>query len=262
MTSTYHAFADNNAWFARADVGHLFEGDRRYFNLQVDAVEQRTGDAVQVFLYLAGTAHAGLRRVVVVAAGTGVHAGYEHETGGVFHIALHTRDADLTVFQWLAEHFEDVTAELGQLVQEEDTVVCQADFAGLREASTSGHGDVGDGVVRVAERADGDEAAVLAQLAGHRVYFGCLEAFTQRKGRKDGGQALGQHGFATAGRTDKQHVVASGGGYFESALHVFLPLDVGEVEVECILPGIKFLPGVDYGGCQFLFAIEEFDHFP
>ena len=39
LAGTYHAFADNDAWFAGADVGHLFEGDRRYFNLQVDAVE-------------------------------------------------------------------------------------------------------------------------------------------------------------------------------------------------------------------------------
>ena len=69
------------------------------------------------------------------------------------------------------------------------------------------------------------------------------------------------HGFATAGRTDEQHVVASGGGYFESALHVFLSLDVGEVEVECILPGIKFLPGIDYGGSQLLVTVEEFDYF-
>ena len=138
----------------------------------------------------------------------------------------------------------------------------KADFARLRKAAAAGHGDVGDGVVRVAEGAARDEAAVFAKLSGHGMYLGGFEAFAQRQGWQDGGQALGQHGLAAAGRTDEQHVVTSGGGHFEGPLHIFLSFDVGKVEVECVLLCIEFFTGVDNGGCQFLVAVKELDHFP
>ena len=141
LSGTDHAFADDGARFAGAYISHLFERDGGYFNLQVDAVEQGAGDAVQVLLYLSGAAHAWLRGGVVVAAGAGIHAGYEHEAGGIFHVALHARDTDLAVFQRLAEYFEHVAAEFGQLVQKENTVVGEADFARLGKAAASGHGD-------------------------------------------------------------------------------------------------------------------------
>lgn len=114
LTGAYHPFANDGAGLAGAGVGHLFEGYGDDFDLQVDTVEQWAGDAVQVFLHLTGRAYAGFGGVVVVAAGTGVHAGHEHEAGRIVDVALHARDADFAVFERLAQHFEHVAVELGQ----------------------------------------------------------------------------------------------------------------------------------------------------
>src|ERR1035437_7511999 len=51
---------------------------------------------------------------------------------------------------------------------------------------------------------------------------------------EDGGQALGQHGFAGAGRADHENVVAAGGGYFEGALGRLLAAHVFEVNGEVL----------------------------
>ena len=136
-----HPLAYRFAGFAGTGVGHLLEGDGDDFYLQVDAVQQRAGDAVQVLLHLPVAAHAGLGGVVVVAARAGVHGGYEHEACGIFHVALHARDGDFAVFQRLAKHFQHVAAEFGQFVEEQHAVVSQADFAGLGIVASTGHGN-------------------------------------------------------------------------------------------------------------------------
>ena len=59
----------------------------------------------------------------------------------------------MAVFEGLAQHFEDVAPELGELVEEEDAVVGQGDLAGPRDCAAAGEAGVGDGVVRRAERA-------------------------------------------------------------------------------------------------------------
>ena len=72
----YYALTDGSAAFASRCFVEVFEGNGGYFNLDIDAVEQRTADTAQVFLHLAGRAGAGVGGVVVVSAGAGVHAGH------------------------------------------------------------------------------------------------------------------------------------------------------------------------------------------
>ena len=69
---TYHPFADDGTGLAGAGVRHLLERQGSDLYLQVYAVQQGAGDAVQVALHLSGRADAGLGGVVVVAAGTQV----------------------------------------------------------------------------------------------------------------------------------------------------------------------------------------------
>jgi hypothetical protein len=57
-----------------------------------------------------------------------------------------------------------------------------------------------------------------------------FEEFGGRERRQDRRQPRRQHGFAGAGRSDHQKVMAAGGGDFERALGAFLTLDVGEIE--------------------------------
>jgi len=87
-----------------------------------DAVEQRTGYLAHVTLYLSGRAAALVRRVVVIAAGAGVHRGDEHERAGELNGVLRARDGYLMVFERLTQHFKGLLVEFGQLTQEKRIV--------------------------------------------------------------------------------------------------------------------------------------------
>ena len=56
-------------------------------------------------------------------------------------------DGDMAVFERLAQDFEDVARELGELVEEEDAVVGEGDFARAGNGAAADEARVGDGVV-------------------------------------------------------------------------------------------------------------------
>ena len=125
------------------DAGRLDE--------QVDPVEQRAADALLVAGDSPGGADALLARVAVVAAGTGVHRAEQHESGGKGRRPLGAADGDDFVFHGLAQNFEGALAELGELVEEEDAAVGEADLAGSGPAPAADEAGVRDGVVGRAE---------------------------------------------------------------------------------------------------------------
>ena len=87
LSGTYHTLAYGGARFAGARICHLFKGEWGDFNLQVDTVEQRSGYAVQVLLYLSRTAYTSLGGMRVIPAWTRIHRGYQHKTCRVLYIA-------------------------------------------------------------------------------------------------------------------------------------------------------------------------------
>src|SRR5581483_11831561 len=82
-----------------------------------------------------------------------------------------------------------------------------------------------------AEWASRDERLAVAKQAGDAVDLRGFQRLLERERREDGGDALGEHGFAGARRPDEQNVVAAGSGDLERALDGFLALDFGEVQV-------------------------------
>ena len=110
-----------------------------------------------------------------------------------------------------------------------------------------------------AERALVDERSARAQLAGNAVYLGGFKAFGERKGRKYRGKSLGHHRFAAARRSHHDEVMPAGCCNFECTLHVFLPSDIAEVEVEQCLLLVKLLSRVDNHGCKGLRSREKLD---
>ena len=78
-----------------------------------------------------------LRRVVIVAARTGVHGCHEHEGAGIADGILGARDIDDAVFEWLSQNLKHASLELWQLVTEEDTIVRKTYFAGLWIGTTA-----------------------------------------------------------------------------------------------------------------------------
>ena len=137
LSGSDNALANGFARFGGYGRRHLVEFDGRHFDLQVDTVEKRSADAVNVSLDGAGSADALLCGVVIVAAWAGIHRRHEHKSCGIVDGIFSARDRDVTVFERLAHHFEHLSAEFGEFIEEENTVVGKADFAGhgIRAAS-------------------------------------------------------------------------------------------------------------------------------
>ena len=110
----------------------------------------------------------------------------------------------------------------------------QRDLAGAGNDAAADEAGVGDGVVRRAEGPLRDQAGRGVEHAGDGVNLGGFQSLFEGERRQDGGQALGQHGFAGAGRADHQNVVAAGGGYFEGALGRLLAAHILEVHGEVL----------------------------
>jgi len=170
--------------------------------VDVDAIDEGAGDFCDVALNEGRSAVALAGLVVEVAAGAGVHGGGEHEGCGEGEGHRRAGNGDVAVFERLTHDFEDVAGKFGQLVEEEDAVVSQGDFAGTRDDAAADEACVGNGVVRSAEGALGDEPGFGIEDAGDGVDFGGLEGFFEGEGREDRGEAAGEHGFAGAWGSD------------------------------------------------------------
>ena len=123
--------ADQLRRFAGVAAGEILVADRRHFDLNVDAVEERAGDAGAIALDLQRRADAFFLRIGEKAAGTRIHGGDQHDAGGIIDRAEGAGDGDVAVFQRLPHDLEDVAPEFRQLVEEQDTVVGEGDFAGF-----------------------------------------------------------------------------------------------------------------------------------
>ena len=85
----------------------------------------------------------------------------------------------MAVFEGLAQNFENVAGEFGELVEEEDAVVGEGDFAGTGNGAAADETRVGDGVVRGAEGALGDESGFGVEDTGDGMDFRGLEGFVE-----------------------------------------------------------------------------------
>src|SRR5499427_10682698 len=96
---------------------------------------------------------AGKSRLAGAAAAAGVHGGNQHETRGIGHAMVRSRDRDLPDLERLTQRIEHLRLELGQLVDEEDAVMRERDFARPRAQSAADQRRHAGGMMRRAERA-------------------------------------------------------------------------------------------------------------
>ena len=158
-----------------------------------------------------------------------VHGRDEHERARQRDPAGAAGDADLAVFQRLAEHLQGGALELRQFVEKEHAVVRERDFTGARDRAAAEQRDVRDRVMRRAKRA-GIPAHVRRQRPPRRgVDAQDLELLLERRRRHDGRDAFRDHGFSGARRTDHQQIVAPGDGHLDGAAQGVLSLDLGEI---------------------------------
>ena len=84
------------------------------------------------------------------------------------------------VFERLTQHFERLLVEFGQLVGEQDTVMCQRYLARLRIDAATYECHFRYGVMGRAERALRDERCAAFQLSGYAVYLRRLQTLRER----------------------------------------------------------------------------------
>jgi hypothetical protein len=214
------------AGVGRLQVGCWQDG---HFEEQVDAIEQRAGELVAIAGDLVGRAAAAPVRVTVVAAGAGVHGRHQLEAGREFGPACGAGDGDVTALQGFAQGFEDTALELRQFIKEQHAVVGQADFAGARGPAS-------------ATRAAADAewcGALMGECPSVRVGSCPLPTARRRfqglrrhsSGGKQAGQALGEHGLASARRAEEQQGVLPAGGHFQGPAGLGLAFHVGQIGV-------------------------------
>jgi len=108
-----HGFA-GGAGLLRAQVAERYG---LHGHVYINAVDQRAADAIEVALDLRLAAFAGRARVGEVTAGAGVHGGDEHELGGEAYAAVAAGDGDATIFERLAQCFENSAGKLREFIE-------------------------------------------------------------------------------------------------------------------------------------------------
>lgn len=175
LTGTHYPFPNACTALRRCILGQFVKGHRGYLNLNIYTVKQGTTYLVQVLLNLRGAAHAGLGRVIIVAARAGVHRSYHHKVGRIVYAILGTGYRDMAVLERLTQHLQYASIKLGQLVTEQNSVMSKADFSWLRVGASTYKRYGRDGVVRTAEGAHSNERGILAKAASYGVYLGGLQ---------------------------------------------------------------------------------------
>ena len=224
MTRSRIAAEASSSALAR-NVAILHSG---HFNVQIDAIQQRAGNALAITLHLSWTATAFAFEIAKIAAWARIHRGDQHELRRESDAAGSAGDGDFSVFDWLAHYFQCRSFEFRQLIEKQDAVVREADFARVWKCAAAEQTDIADGVMRRAERPRRDERFFAIEQPGDAVNLGRLDRFLQRHRRDDGGDAFGKHRFAGAGRTDHQDVVTASHRDFDGAFDVSLAFYVAK----------------------------------
>ena len=242
-------------------AGEVAVGDGGDFEVDIDAIEQRAGDAGHVAFHAREFGGGGFARVDGAFAGVrGVHGGDEHEAGGEGDGGMGARDGDHAGLEGLAQDFENGTGEFGEFIEEKDAMVGEGDFAGARDRAATDDGGAAGGVVWRADGAGADEGFALGHEATGGVDAGGFEGFLTCEGREDGGEAFAEHGFACTGRAQEQNIVAAGGGDGEGAFGKFLAADFAEVFAVGGGGGVDGVL-VEFIGEEVELAVEEADEF-
>jgi len=193
------AGADARGGIGGGGAEELAVGEGGHLDVEVDAVEQRTGDPAAIALNLTGvTDAAGVARAVE-AAGTGIHGGDEHDAGRIGDGVAGSAQPDDAVLDGLAERFEHVPAELGQLVEEEHAVVRERDLAGSRNRAAADETGIGHGVMGRAERPLLDEPLPGSEPARDGVDLGDLDGLVAESGGRMPGRRRASIDFPEPG---------------------------------------------------------------
>ena len=112
----FHAFPYLCRRFSGGPGSKVLVPHRRYFNVNVNAVQQRPADFCQIPLNLLSAAGALAGWVGVIPTGTGIHGCRQHKIGRVGEGNTGPGDGDYTVLHGLAQYFQHIFLELRQFI--------------------------------------------------------------------------------------------------------------------------------------------------
>ena len=201
-------------------IVHLLDED-----IHVDAVEEGTGELFLVVLDLGHGTGAFVGGVASVATGAGVHGGDEHKIGWIGGLLAGATDGNPLIFERLAECFENRTGELGDFVEEEDSMVGERNLAWGDASAAANDRDGGSGMVGRTEGAGGDN--VVGEV-GDGVNFRDGDLFLGGKGREKVGSGASEQGFAGTRRAGNEDIVVAGDGNFHGTFGEVLTANMVE----------------------------------
>ena len=105
--------------------------------MNVNSVEQGTGDPLLIFRHERGRAGTGFLCIAIVSTRTGVHRGNKLKIRGKSQRPLGTANGHNFIFHRLAHHFENTRAEFRELVQKQYPSVGQGYFTRFRNISST-----------------------------------------------------------------------------------------------------------------------------
>lgn len=147
--SLFHACGDCLRSFAGSLFQQVFLRQRGHLDLQVDAIQQRPGDAILVTRYTIGRATAFVGSMAKVAAWTGVHCGHQLEARREVGLACRTRNRDLAGFERFAQDFQHFSIEFWQFIQEEYAAMRQRNLTWPRRAATVNSNKIADSILEI-----------------------------------------------------------------------------------------------------------------
>ena len=174
---------------------------------------------------LGGGAGAGVIRIAVVATGTGVHGGDEHEIGWVGSMLIGAGKGDLTIFEGLAKRFEDVAGVFGEFVEKEDATMSKGDFPWVELKPTTQNGGCAGGVMG---RTKGALSKIGGGSRGEGMELGDFDLLGRGGWREKGSGETRQEGLAGAWRASEEEIVAAGNSNGEGAFGGGLTVDLVE----------------------------------
>lgn len=193
---------------------------------EIDAVQNGSGEFGSVPFNMRFTTDTGFFFVSKKSARARVQSSDEDEFCRIGITGIDSIDADLPVFEGLSEHLQEFPVELQEFVEEEYSLVSEADLPRTTIPSSSDDADIARGMVDFSEWARENKRMVLRKESRDRIYLGYIYDLREIHIGKDGRKSFGEHGFSGSGRSFHEYVVTSGRRDSECSLGVLLPDDV------------------------------------
>src|SRR5262249_13153385 len=143
----------------------------------------------------------------------------------------------------LAEDFEDVAGELGELIEKQHAMMRQGDLAGAWGPASADERAVGNRMVGRPEGPANDKSLIGRHKSCDRMDRRRLEGLLEWEGREDARKSLRKHRLSCTGGADHDDVMAAGGSDLERALDGFLPFHFPEVGRLALIRGEELFTG-------------------